>query len=283
MLLGIVAVSLALRLLTWNDVADGPWPRYVKVAIFGAFAAATVWLLVRVQTGPRSLVPLLAAVAVLLCGDVIHYVRLANPMSRGGAVLSFTAAFGGELATRRQWDFETAGAGKVLFEPGAFRLESPPNSTAFAIARVGPRPDVRTNWWLPVGLADREQSERLTWRATVARTGDYYVIAELQPLLVQIVAYGVHVTYPDERGTGQGYELQHPVGADGKPHDWELHRDARQITLRIDGQQVWTAPQRGSLNQLKLGETKRDPLHAGTLRVEAATYVSTLASSSPPS
>ena len=49
-------------------------------------------------------------------------------------------------------------------------------------------------------------------------------------------------------------------------------RDNRQIALSFDGRQVWSAPSRGELNQVRLGETKRDSAHAGTMRIEAASY-----------
>src|SRR5439155_5727193 len=49
-LLIIVVISVGLRLLTWNPIADGAHARYVKTAIFGGFAASAVWLLIRIQT-----------------------------------------------------------------------------------------------------------------------------------------------------------------------------------------------------------------------------------------
>lgn len=270
----IVVVSLALRILTWNHIADGNFARATKIAIVGAISSVLVWALLRVQT--RTWVPVVAAVVVLLSGDAIHYVRLANPITRGGAVVSFVASFANPAVAKQQWDLETNGAGQARVENGALVLESAPKGTAYAEAQVGRTPDVTLAWWLPVGLSEGTLAERLTWTATVTRTGDFYVIADMDKLLIQAVNYGLHITYPDANKQRVGHEVQTQVSLDGQPHQWVLTRDGQQITLAVDGKQLWSAPQQGELHQLKLGETKVDPLHGGSMRIEAASYNSHL-------
>ncbi len=275
-LAALITLSVGLRLLTWDVIADGGQSRYVKTALFGGASAAVVWILMRVQTGPGSWVPLLAAGLVLFSGDAVHYVRWAHPITRGGPIQVVDTTFADEASARREWDFEMTGGGRVRFEPGAVVLDSPPNSTAYMQGRLGAAPDARINWWLPVGLAERERQERLSWRATIRRTHGYYVVAELRRLLIQVVGYGVHVTYPDEGNVARGQEIPHPLGGDGQPHDWEITRDRHQIRLLIDGREVWSAGQREALGQIKLGETKVDPEHGGSMRVERAAYQSFL-------
>ena len=276
LLLAIVVVSLALRALTWSAVADGAHGRYLKTTLFGGMAACLVWFLIRLQTTSLSRLPLVCAVLVLFSGDAIHYARLANPIARGAPVLQLTSSLATEAAARRDFDFETDGPGRVSFENGAVRLESPPNGTAYMIGRLASYPDVRANWWLPVGLAERGRAERIAFRATVNRTGGFYVVTEVRQLLVQVVSYGLHVTYPDENRQQKGTEIQHPVGTDGQPHDWLLTRDSQQISLSLDGKQVWSARSAEELNQVKLGETKKDPQHGGSMRVESVSYTATL-------
>ena len=275
-LLAITGASIALRLLTWNAVADGGLGRYSRAALISGCAAAVVWWLIRAQTGPARPAPLLASLAVLLSADAVHYVRLAHPAVRGQPVLALDVSFADEASARRRLAFESTGAGKALFEPGAVRLESPPNATSYMRLVVGTIPDPATNWWLPVGLTLAERTERLAWRASVVRTGEYYVVADVERLLIQVVSYGLHITYPDERGEARGHEIPHPAGSDGRPHEWQVTRDSRQIALSIDGRQVWSAPQRGGLSPIRLGETRADPQHGGSMRVEAVSYSSAL-------
>jgi hypothetical protein len=272
----LLALSVLLRLVTWNDIADGARGAYVKTTLFGALAAVVVWGLVRMQTGAGSWVPLLSAAAVLIAGDAIHYLRLANPISHGGPVQHFEAALSDPAGARRQWYVEEGGDGKVLFAPNALVLQTPASSSAFVVAQLDGTPDAGTSWWLPVALAREEPREELTWRASVQRSGDYLVVTELRNLLIQAVGYGLHVTYPDERGAPKGHEVPHPTVLDGRPHDWKITRDSREIVLLVDGTRIWAAPQRGPLRELKLGETKIDPQHGGTIRIERAGYASYL-------
>jgi hypothetical protein len=275
-LLAIVVISLALRILTWNVIADGGHSRYLKTTLFGGFAACAVWFLIRIQTTPVSRLPLLCAVLVLLSGDAIHYARLANPITRGGPVRTFTPSLASEGTVRSAFDIETSGPGSARFEPGAVVLQSPPNGTAYMVGNLRPMPDVRVTWWLPVGLAERGHTERFAWRASVNRTGGFYVVTELKSLLIQVVGYGLHITYPDERKQLKGNEIQHSVGTDGQMHDWVLSRNAQQISLTVDGKPVWQAPSAEEFGQVKLGETKVDSAHGGTMRVEAVSYSASL-------
>ena len=267
----VIVVSVALRLLTWDVVADGGQSRFVKVTLFAAASAVVVYALIRLQTLAGSWVPFACAVALLLAGDAIHYARRAHPITAGAPVVAVNLPLTDEVSVRRGWDVELGG-GQARFEATGVVLHSPDGAAAFLSARIPRVPDVATEWWLPAGLADRERTERLAWRATVERTGGYYVVLEAGRLLIQAVPYGLHITYPDQRDQAQGHEVQLPAINDGRPHDWLLTRDSRQIVLSFDGRQIWNAPSRGELNQMRIGETKRDSAHAGTMRIEAASY-----------
>lgn len=268
----LVVTSVALRLLTWDVVADGGQSRYVKVTLFAAAASLAVWVLVRIQSAPRSWVPFICAAAVLLAGDAIHYVRLFNPITRGQPLVTVAAPFTSEASMRAAWDVETGGGGQARFENGAVVLQAPPRGTAFLRARIGAMPDLGSSWWLPIGVGERQRIETLTWRATVNRTAPYFVVLDVPTLLIQVVPYGIHVTYPDERDVMRGHEIQHPVGVGGQAHTWVVERAGSLISLSIDGRRVWSAPPRGALGQMRLGETKVDAEHGGSMRVESASY-----------
>lgn len=268
----IIIVALTLRVVTWDPIADGSRSRHVKTALVGAVSAAAVWGLVRIQTASKSRVPLVAAAVVMLSGDALHYVRLANPITRGAPVVGVSTSFAGEAAARRDWEIETGPGGRASFQAGALVLESPPRTPAYVRPRLAQFPDVGVQWWLPLGLAERDRQEVLTWRAAVERTGTYYVVAELRHVLIQAVSYGIHITYPDEGNVMRGHEIQHPAGSDGRTHDWRLERNSRHTALFVDGQQVWSQPPRGELAQARLGETKSDADHAGRMRLEMASF-----------
>ena len=273
----LLLVSVSLRLATWDVVADGDHARYTRAVAFGAASTIAVWGLIFVQAGARSILPLLSAGIVLLGGDAIHYLRLAHPTMRGGAIQALTSSFMDERTTRAQWDLETSGGGAVRHEQGALILSSPANGTAFMRAKLGPVPDPKTLWWIPIGIGDEARHERVTWHASVQRTGDYYVVANIKQLLIQVVSYGIHITYPDGSKQLRGHEIQHAIGTDGKMHEWQISRGSQGISVSIDGQRVWSAPAHESLQPVQLGESKADPSHGGTMRLEFVDFRTFLA------
>ena len=265
-------VLVGLRVVTWNEIADGARSRYVKTAIFGGASAMMVWFLVLLQVGAQKRWPVYCAIAVMLAGDAVHYVRLANPIVRGGPVVAFNASFASTTPLDGQWEVETANGGTAKVEGSTAVLTAGPTGTSYILARLPKEPDVRESWWLPLGLATLEREETLSWRAQVDRTGGYLVITEIKQLLIQAVPYGLHITYPDEMKQVKGHEIQTQVTLDGKMHDWEINRNPREIRLRIDGNEIWKARSQGPLGQFKVGETKRDAAHGGSIKVERASY-----------
>ncbi len=263
---------VGLRIVTWNEIADGARSRYVKTAIFGGASAMMVWFLVLLQVGAQKRWPVYCAVAVMLAGDAVHYVRLANPIVRGGPVVAFTASFASATPLDGQWEVETANGGTAKVDGSTAVLTAGPSGTSYILARLPKEPDVRESWWLPLGLATMEREETLSWRAQIDRTGGYLVVTETGYLLIQAVPYGLHITYPDASKKAAGNEIQTQATLDGKMHDWVLTRGRDELKLTIDGADVWKTRQQGPLRQLKLGETKRDAEHGGTIRVERATY-----------
>ena len=268
----LIALAVAARLVTWDPIAHGDRARHVRVTLVGGVAAAAVALGARALSSPPSRAPLLWAAAVLLTADLTHYSRRLHPIARGAPIITVDADLRDDAALRRTWDVETSGAGAARLSGGALLLESPPGASAFIAARIPTLPDAQRHWLLPVGLLERERTERIAWRAIVRRTGDFYVIAELRRLLIQAVSYGLHVTYPDQREQLRGHEITHSAAADGSPHDWLLERTTAQIVLSVDGRQVWSAAAREPITQARLGESKRDPQHAGSMRIERVSF-----------
>jgi len=265
--------SLILRLATWDIVADGPRESFTKTALIGAGAAIAVWVLARSQVTRGSLIPPLAAVTVLLAGDALHYARRLHPIARGVPITAVaSSAFPNEAALHARWEVETSGGGRVAVEDGALILESPARGAAFVRPRLAPVPNVERQWWLPLGLAVMERTDALAWRGAAERTGTYYVIAELRDMLIQVVSFGVHITFPDAGGVLRGHEVRHAVGTDGRLHQWRLRRARGAAELFIDGERIWAQPSRHELSQVRLGETKADPEHGGRLRLEAASF-----------
>ena len=272
----LIALGVAARLLTWDPIAHGDRARHVKVTLVGGAAAVAVAAVARRQLGPRSRAPLLWSCAVLLAADVPHYARFAHPIARGGSLVAVAVDLRDRTSVPPELEVVTSGAGSARVAAGALTLESPAGSTAYVTARVPAPPDAQRNWLLPVGLLERERRERVEWRGAIRRTGAFFVIAELRRLLLQSVGAGLHVTYPDERDQMRGFEVALSAVGDGNYHDWVVERSPSHVAVTVDGQRVWSAAPREPITQVRLGESRSDPQHGGTLALERASYAVSL-------
>lgn len=275
---GLLLVSVVLRLVTWSPVADGPHARYVRTVVAGAVSVIAVYALTR-RVAPVGAVPIVASVATLVAVDALHYVRLAHPVSRGAPVVEASARFTGGTAPPSgtlAWEVESDRGGRATWTATGLTLEAPALGVAYVRPHVSGLPNVAVQWWLPLGLAVQGRRERLAWRASVERSGPFFVIGEARGLLIQSTAGGLHITYPDAEGAARGHELPAIDPSDGRPRDWLLTRDQSEVSLSIDGRRVWAQPQRGELSQVRLGETKSDPAHGGRLVLESASFEITL-------
>ena len=272
----VVGVALLLlfgaRLASWDAIGDGRFRRFALASAVAAAGALLVWLLARKYAGRGEWAALAFALAAFAVGDALHYVRRANPVAAGAPIVAVDAPTGQQAEMRRVWEVALGDGGQAIFGDGAVRLVSPPGATAYLRARIPAPPSLVTHWWLPAGLADRSRVERLAWRAMVERGGTFYGMLEAPRLLIEAVPHGVHVTYPDAQRSLQGYDANLAETTDGRAHDWALERDPTNVTLSVDGRRVWSAPQWGPLNEMRLGETRGDALHGGGMRVEAASY-----------
>jgi hypothetical protein len=76
--LAALVLSPALRLASYRAWADGAFGEYWPGVAAAAGLAALVWMVVRWQTWPGAALPWILAAAVLVPGDVVHYLRLAR-------------------------------------------------------------------------------------------------------------------------------------------------------------------------------------------------------------
>ena len=268
-----VLLSVTARLVSWRPAADGAWSEYANAVGTGAVMACVVWSLARLHT--RGGAPLLCAVAVLLAGDLVHYGRLLHPISRGTPVQEVSVTFGGAYHDAEfgpHWETEATRGGRAMLSAEGLRLESPAGGSAFMRFHPPRAPDQRRQWWLPVGLSVAVPVERLTWTASVERRGAWYVAAELRHLLIQVTNYGLHITYPDQRGELQGHEVSHSVGRMSDTRRWEVTRGPSRISLSLEGAEVWSAPQRGEITPARLGGIKTDAEHSGTMTLVRLAY-----------
>jgi hypothetical protein len=120
----------------------------------------------------------------------------------------------------------------------------------------------------------------LAWTAEIAPTGRFFVLLDTGSLQAQLQMEGAQtsllVTFaPPGAGRQERTQTVSLPPAAGY-RQWTLTRADGQIRLELDGQDVLVAPDAGSFHYLRLGETRTDAEHGGTLRLRALRYTRTL-------
>jgi hypothetical protein len=279
---GVLLLSVAYRLATYDAYADGSWTRHLGAVLSGAVLSVLVWLLLTRRQGRRG-IPVVAALLVLFAGDAVHLLRLTHPLTRTGSWVviderSYTPALDPHF-----WTVHTSGDGQVQVQEDHLAIGSSPLSSAQAEIYLH-EPVQKAGWhgWrqgslLPVAYGDW-LIRSVTWNASASVAGSFYVVLEVPAygLVVEAVPGGLHLTYPDPNGSGEatGRDLNLPALSDGAAHEWRINLSPVVIALYLDGQTIWDAPTKAKtpLGAIRFGDTRVDPLHGGQMTVSRVRY-----------
>lgn len=270
--LALVAAPIALlggTLLTYRPWLDGPFlPLVAAVLLAGAATALGVTL------GQRRGWPC-PALFLLALGLVLPL-----PVVRATRYLNRQATLGTELTSPREYGQAvepalTRGASLQIL-PGELVVRAPAGSTGSLEVRL---PDGAPGGWrLPRALVTGQHprvEERLTWSASIERDQVYFVLVDSEPLLIQTTAWGLLITLRPAGGRPQEQSVALPLEG-GAIRTWSLRRHAGRVVLDHGGAEVWAAPDPGPFRYLRLGETRSDPEHGGTLRLAELQFVRSL-------
>ena len=268
--------SPLVRLATYHPWADGPWVAYTRLVAYGIVGAAAAWLVVRVQTRSRSLLPWLAALGVLAPGDAVHYLRLAHATTwTPEAVVadSFSSPGADAPPAAERWQAVVQPGASATVKDGALQIQGPAHVAGFVDLRLPPRPAPQEGkFWLPLGLYTDTYEESLEWEAQVGRDNAFFIMAQVGDLLLQVASDGLHINYPGLDGQLASFEVPTPLVNDGQPHHYLLERTDGLIRLRLDGSGIWVRPEAGQWAFVRFGETRSDAQHGGTLLLDNVRY-----------
>jgi hypothetical protein len=192
----------------------------------------------------------------------------------GGVVLG--AALGDPVAYGQVLEPTLTEGATLRVEPAQLVLRVPPRARGFLDVRPPAAPSELLLPFLPRALAGPRLPgvrETVTWRARVERDNTYFVLVEVPGVLVQSTSWGLRVT---SRAPGAAVPRQDDLTAlplDGAGWgDWALERGGGRVSLRLAGQEVWGAPQVDDFRFVRLGETRSDEQHGGTLWLSALRF-----------
>lgn len=276
----LIVLSVAFRLGTYDPYADGSWARHTAATIFGLVMAALVWAMAKRRRGSGSTFPAVAALLVLFTGDSVHLLRLMHPLAREGRSVVIDESFSASRLDPHRWLASTTGSGTIRSGGGQLLLQSGPRSAAHVDVNLGePQRLVGWPWIMPPGASlpvERGDwlTKRLSWSAKVHLSGEYYGVAELvqRQLLFQAVRSGLHISYPDAWGGLAATHVSAPGLAQGAPHTWTVDQSPARVAVYLNEQLVWEGPAM-PLSFIRLGDSRADPLHAGSMSLSHAKYI----------
>ncbi|HEU5315419.1 MAG TPA: hypothetical protein VFX49_04875 [Chloroflexota bacterium] len=272
--IGLILVALV-ALGTHRDWADGPRETFAFALAAGLAAAALlVWWAAGEETPAwASRGATAAGITIALLPALVHGVRVANADAAVLAELPEPIAFGRVVSPTLR------GESTFSAEPGAVVLRAPAGSEGFLDVK---RPALGADRWelpralLPPGGASA--LERITWSAEIERDNTYFVVLDAEPLVVQLRPFDVYVQTRAADGRYEEKSLpmsNNPARTRGTwsfSHISGAGRAGGDVHLELDGRDVWSGRLDSPPRHLRLGETRTDREHGGTLRLTALRY-----------
>ena len=261
---GIGGAILTLTLVTYSPAIDGPYNEH-RASVFLALLAAAVAAVLQLWRRVSGVAVFLAILLALIPAPLLHAVRSANAQAtlerRLTGAASHTAVF----------DFTAQGDARLSVAGEEVVLRAPAGTLGFLTVRA-PAASQRID--LPRALARAGETpvrEEVTFGAAITRDNVYFVLVETERLLAELTPWGVALTLRGDRGTPATASLSNVV-ANGAFHTWGLSRTAGRMSLTRDGEEIWSGADSGAFGFVRLGETRTDQEHGGTLRLRDFSY-----------
>lgn len=279
--LHLVVLALILwwaLILTYTPFADGvDRNTYILNSTALACLLILAYALARLRLGYGHPLNILVALFVALAGSSFHWLRLAAATDVSSPRLELATTFDGSVLPNG-WTVDAGPNGHVIVRDGRLHVDTKAGSIAHAQTKLPLPEPPRKRPWRPAGLANRPRVQVIEWSSRARMTGRYFVIADFEHLLLQIIPSGAHITYWPLVGEPYGTEIRHAVAQDQLWHRWRVVRDEKRVAVYLDYQLIWSAMAGRPFRLFHLGESRTDELHGGRLDVDWFRYRVHLAS-----
>jgi hypothetical protein len=251
---------LLLQVATFRPAVHGAPATFAVswlLALAGAILAAG-WALAR--RTPAWVAGLLV-LGVVLPGFVVH----ARRWQERQAPLRLDS--GTPQALRQAVEPTLRGQSTLQLEPDGLSLRAPAGSIGYV--EVRPLTADTVPWDLPRALLALPgpatgTGEEYAWRTSVALDGRFFILLETDRLLVQLTPTGLQLD-----ASGRPAQARSRPAGWAAPQEWVLRRAGGRTTQLVGGEVVGTEADTGPFRYVRLGETRSDGDHGGTLRLHA--------------
>ena len=215
-----------------------------------------------------------AILAILLLGAAsgFVYLRFIRPPDPYQWVETFPTPYLGEL----WWKMSGTDLYGLRWTPNGYRLSPKPGQSAFitfdTTEVVIPLQTWRTQLRSAIGSVPPPSADRLILDLSYERRGGYLTILERKPVHVQVSKLGLMITVPDLNDPKQLQNIILPDPTRPEGSTWQFDRTGTDLSLRIDGREVWKGTVTTLDKTISLGETRVDAEHDGTVTFRSVKY-----------
>jgi hypothetical protein len=285
-LLLIGFVLILLRAATFDPFVDGPWVAFGHNLATTIVLAGVAWGTVRLATHPRSALPYLAALALVVPAEAVHLGRRLHPIATtreyvlrddfAPSTLSAAPEAAPAPPEPERWLPELLPGASAAVVDGRLRILASPQTIGFVGLRLAHERDPNRNlFWLPRGAFAVPTGEVLRWEAQAERENLLAVVLETRTVRIEATDFGLRVTYLLLDGRLDGADIESPEVARGEAVRYRLERtdDHPLQRLFVGEEEVWARPKPpGAWEFARFGATRTVDVHGGTLTVDDVEY-----------
>ncbi len=215
-----------------------------------------------------------AILTILLIGAAsgFVYLRFIRPPDPYQWVETFPTPYLGEL----WWKMSGTDLYGLRWSPTGYRISPKPGQSAFITFDttdvVIPLPTWRTELRGLVGSVPPPSADRLILDLMIERRGGYLTILERPPVHIQVSKFGLMITLPDADDPKQLQNVMLPDPTKPEGSIWQLERTGTTLAISIDGRDVWKGTVPVIDKTIRLGETRTDPEHDGTITFRSVKF-----------
>jgi hypothetical protein len=272
----LIAAAACITLATYRDFADGARNPFTAMIVATTGFAFGMYGVARTRWPFGHRVPIVIALAIALPLPIVHAARLLHPAGRGMPMIALHSDLHTNPTSNRDWALTLDPGATATADPDGILVVNVPKTRA-SLELLLPTTPV---WWhawplrllLPVSYDDSVIAETASFDLTVEPLGTFYVVFETESLLVQVIPAGLHLTYRPSGSPAETVESPREPGSIRGRHTWQVRRTPEWITVDIDGAETFARPRPRPLGFIRLGETRSDEFHGGTMRIHDAQY-----------
>ena len=113
----------------------------------------------------------------------------------------------------------------------------------------------------------RDYEASISFTVITNRTLSYLGLVSIRRLTIQIVNDGILITSPKSPRDVDAIFIPQTIDERHLEHVWDVRAFSQEVTIRLDGTQIWKGRQFDPFDDYVIGVPRKDPLHGGRIEL----------------